>query len=147
MSLTGNYRINATLTNTKDNVDLSTPLERVSQSLSKTISTGVLYHDTVSLSASQITTLDFNDSSLNDVYGNSVEISGITGLYLATPTTNTVDVTVSGGVNAFLNDQPPLGAGEGLAFLTNIDITTNSKLYLINGAASSSINVIVTGDE
>jgi len=147
MSLNGSYRINATLTNTKDNVDLSTPSERVAQTLSKTIDSGVLYHDTVSLSASQITILDFNDSSLNDVYGNSVEISGITGFYAAAASTNTVDITLSGGANAFLNDQPALGASEGVAFLTDIDITTNSKLYLVNGAASSAIDIIVAGDE
>ena len=147
MSLDGTIRLASSMSNTLDNIDLSTPNEVVSQSKTKTIDSGVVYHDTISLSANQIYTLDIGNDSLNDVFGNSVAISGVTSLYIAAGATNGGDFTVSGGANAFLNDQPALGAGEALGYLTDIDVTTNSKIYFVNGATSGTVDIIVSGDE
>jgi len=147
MALNGTFRTSVGLTNTRDDIDLSLPSESVSENINKTISTGKLWHDQLSLSASQITSIDLNDGSLTDVYGEAVTLSGITGLYIKADSTNAGDFIVSGGPNAFLNDQPALGASEGLGFMTDIDITSSSKLYIVNGATSGLVDIIVSGNE
>lgn len=146
MAATGTLTLNSSIRNTNTNFDLSVPFESVSQTGTKTISTGQLYHDTVDLTADEVYSLDFADSSLTDVYGNALALSGITSLYLKAGSTNTTDIVVSGAVNSMLNTQPALGASEALGFLSDIDITTDSKLYFINGAVSGSIDIVVTGD-
>jgi len=147
MSLAGTIRVSSNFTNTKDGVDLSTPSEIVAHFLSKTIDTGVLYHDTISLSALEVKILDFGDNSLSDVFGATIAMSGVTSLYVKTDSGNTSNVTISGGVNSFLNDMPTLAGGEGIGFGADINISTNSKLYLINGAVSGAVDIIVSGDE
>jgi len=147
MALRGKISIGANLNNTKDNVDLSTPEESLSQSLSKgVISTEMLYHDTITLSANEIKIIDLADDSLSDVYGESIGMSNLTAFYIAADSVNEGDFILSGGINAFLNDTPNISASEGLAFLTDIDMTTDSKLYFINGALSGYVDLIVTGE-
>ena len=148
MSLNGNIRINTSFTNTKDNVDLSTPSESVSEAISRNISatSGILYHDQYTLSASEVYSIDLNDGSLQDVYGQSVMMSGVTSLYIKADATNTVDLVVSGGAGAFLNDQPALSPSEGIGWITDIDVQTDSKLYIVNGVAEGIVDIVVTGN-
>lgn len=147
MSLNGNLRINTSITNSKDDVDLSTPSEAVSTNISKTLSTGVLWHDTVSLSANQIYTIDVGDDSLSDSFGNTLALSGVTSMYLKAGTSNGGDFTVSGITNSILNTLPALGAGEGFGLLADVDVTTNSKICIVNGVTSGTADIIVTGNE
>jgi hypothetical protein len=146
MALNGRINLATSLTNTKDNVDLSTPTETVAPNTSKAISTGSVYHDTINLTASEVYSLDVGDGSLEDVYGQIVSLSGVTGLYIQAGSSNGGDLVVSGGVNSMLSTQPPLGASEALGFLVDIDVTSNSKLYFVNGATSGSVDLVVTGD-
>ena len=147
MSLTGTFRGTTSLTNTKDNVDLSTPTETVGVSISKTIDSGVLYHDSVTLSASQVYIIDVNDNSLSDVYGNTIAISGVTGLYIKSDSTNTGDLTISGITNSMINTLPSFSAGEGITFMCDIDTSSNSKLCVVNGAQEAIIDIVISGDE
>jgi len=146
MSLNGKLNLNLNLTNTKDQVDLSIPTEIISPFISKNISTGSVYHDTLSLSADQIVSIDVGDSSLQDVYGETISFSGVTSMFFNANSNNTSDVLLSGGVNSIINTQPTLGPSEALGFLTDIDVSSNSKLYFVNGPVSGTINLVITGD-
>jgi hypothetical protein len=148
MSLNGNYRITVSFLNEKDNVDRTVPSERLSDVLAKEIDSGVLYHDSITLSANEVKTLNFGNGSLFDVFGESISLTGVTGLFVNTDEDNTSDITLSGGLSAFLNTQPALGPSESLGFLTDIDITSAPMLYFINGATSGSIiDIVITGNE
>lgn len=147
MALTGTLSARTALNNVLDNVDLSTPAESISQSISKDLSSGVVYHDTATIASSGTLSLDFGDDSLSDVFGNSIAMTTITGIYIKSASTNTVDINVSTGTTSIFNDLPPLGAGEGFAYLADIDVTTNNILYIDNGAAESKVDIIVCGTE
>jgi hypothetical protein len=148
MSLSGSFSIEAALNNSKDDVDLSTPNERVNQKLSKSISAGKLYHVKLTLTSAETRVIDLGDGSLEDVYGQTITLAELTGMYISTAATNTTTITLSDGTNSIFNDQPPLSASQGQAFLTDIDLTTDSKLYFVNGAVEDQIiNLIVTGTE
>ena len=147
MSLTGTLAARVTLSNTLAGIDLSTPEESVSQSLSKSIASGVLYHDTYALADSETLALNFGDDSLSDVFGNTINITTITGIYIKADAANTVDLNVSTGATSIFNDLPAFSAGEGFLYMADIDTTTNAILYIDNGAAVGSVDIIVCGTE
>lgn len=147
MSLTGSLSVRATLNNSLTGVDLSTPSEAVNQTISKSIASGVLYHDTYALGISETLALNFGNDSLSDVFGNTINMAVVTGVYIKAASTNTVDLNVSTGVTPIFGDLPPLSAGEGFGYLADIDTSTNSILYIDNGAAVGSVDIIVCGTE
>lgn len=147
MSLSGNLRVSASFTNTKEGVDLSTPTESVAQSISAAVSAGVLYHALATLSSLEVLALDFGNDSLSDVFGDTIDMATVTSIYVKAGADNTVDLTITDGANSMLNEQPPMGAGEGIGFALSIDASTDAKLYITNGAAESTVEVIVTGTE
>lgn len=149
MSVSGNIRASIALTNSLDNIDLSTPTERVSEAVSKAVSlTGVVYHDEIGLTGCQSYSIDIGDDSLDDVYGNSVGIQTMQGFYVSADATNTVDVTIGGtGVQSAFNALPALSAGEAVSLATNIDVSTDAKIYIQNGDGSSIIKIVIVGTE
>lgn len=147
MSLTGTLSARVSLNNTLANIDLSNPSESISQAFTKSIASGVVYHDTYALGVSETLALNFGNDSLNDVFGNSINITTITGVYIKAASTNTVDLNVSTGATSVFGDLPPLSAGEGFVYLANIDSSTNSILYIDNGAEAGSVDIIVCGTE
>ena len=147
MALTGNMRISASLTNTLAGVDLTTPTDALSTSTSKTIASGVLYHDTATIASSGTLTLTFNDDSLSDVFGNTIAMTTVTGIYIKAADANTVDLTITTTTNSMLPTMPALSAGEGISLLCDIDTSTDSKLNIVNGAAESNVDIIITGTE
>lgn len=147
MSINGTFRAGVNLSNQKDDVDFSTPSENISQNIQKNITTGKLWHDQVTLSATQVYTIDVNDGSLEDVYGQPLTLSGVTGVYIKADSTNVGDFTVSGIAFSFLNDLPAFGASEGVCFACDIVVTTNSKLCIVNGLSAGLVDIIISGDE
>lgn len=148
MSLTGKMGISAVLANDLAGFDLSTPQESVNQSIKKDIASDKLYHVQLDLADAGTANIDLTDASLTDVFGNTISMITITGIYLKAVATNTTDVTVTTGANAIMGPLPALSAGEGMLFQQDIDVTTNGKLYFSNGAgAAASIDVIIAGDE
>lgn len=146
MALSGTLTVRTSLSN-GISADLSTPSESVNQTITKTLSTGVLYHDTYALSSSETLALNFGNDSLSDVFGNSIDMAVVTAVYIKAATTNTVDLNVSTGATPIFGDLPALSAGEGFGYLADIDTSTNSILYIDNGAAAGSVDIIVCGTE
>jgi len=147
MALSGNLSLKVGLTNTLAGVDLSTPTESVAETAKQELTTGVMYHDTYSLSNGETLTLNVGNNSLSDVFGNTIAMTTVTGVYIKAATTNTVDINVSTGTTSIFNDLPPLGAGESFGYLADIDVSTNSILYIDNGAAAGAVDIIVCGTE
>jgi hypothetical protein len=149
MSLNGLFKVNVNMTNVKDNTNLSTATDSLAVAAQKVITTGKIYHDRITLSASEVEILDLGNGSLYNVYGESISLTGVTGLYVRADSTNSNTITVSGGTNSFLATQPAIGAGHSLLYGTNISLSGNTKLYLKNDSALSAqiVDIIVTGNE
>ena len=146
MALSGTLSVRTSLSN-GITADLSTPSESVNQTITKTIASGVLYHDTYALASGETLALNFGNDSLDDVFGNSIVMAVVTGVYIKAGADNTVDLNVSTGATPIFGDLPALSAGEGFGYLADIDTSTNSILYIDNGAASGSVDIIVCGTE
>jgi len=148
MSLSGKIRMSITALNTLAGYDLATPQENVNQSLEKTVSAGVMYHARITIADGGTSSIDVSDASLSDVFGNTIDMITVSALYISASTDNTTDVTIVTGTTPIVEDLPPLSAGEGVSFLSDIDVTTNSKLHFSNGSgATADIDVIITGVE
>ena len=144
MSLNGRLNLNSNYSNQKIG-DLSTAVDNINQSASKSVTTGSLYHSQLDLTGGVTLSIDLNDGSLNDVFGDAVTLSGVTSMYFKAGSTNGSDVVISTGANSILNTQPGMGANEAIGYLMDIDITTDSKLYF-DSTLSGYVDVIVAGD-
>ena len=148
MPITGKLKNSISMSNTLSGIDLSVPTESVNQFVEKTVSSGVMYHTTIDLADAGTASIDLTDDSLSDVFGNTVAMVTVSGIYLKAASTNTTDITVTTGTNSIFPTLPAISAGEGFSYLSDIDVTTNGKLHFSNGAgAIASIDVIVTGVE
>ena len=144
MSLNGKITLSTNITNQKVDT-LATASEAVFQNISKDISTGRLYHSQLELSAGLATEINLGDGSLDDIFGDAITLSGVTSMYIKADSLNADTVIISGATNSILNTQPEMAASEGIGFLADIDITTDSKLYFTS-AVSGYVDVIITGD-
>ena len=145
MANTGTLLISTSMTNLKAGIDLSTPEEVIAQSTRKRLTGGSLWHDQISLSATEVSSLDVNDGTLTDVYGDEFSLSAVTSLYISAPSTNTGSITVSGVTNSFINTLPALSGGEAVGFQQRIDVTSNSVLALV-ADVSGVVDVVITGE-
>jgi len=146
MSLNGSLKAVVNFTHTKDNVDLSTPSEVVNQTGSKTVRSGSIYHDTISLTADTASVLTLSGGGLTDVFGQSFDISALSGVYVKAGTGNAGDVYLSGGSDMIFNPLPALGAGEAFMFEGDIAISTsNDELTLWPDSTSGTVDVILIG--
>ena len=147
MSVNGSLSINASVSNSRDDIDLSTPSEKVTENAIKNVTYGKLWHDRVTLLAGDVSAFVFNDGSLEDVYGRTVSLSAINGLYAKAVSTNTSGVFLSGGAGSPINETPILLATQAIAYESDISVSTDGTLYLANSsdALSGEIDIVVIG--
>jgi len=150
MAVTGNIRASIALTNTLAGVDLSTPSEQISESVSKQPGSGcIVYHDELSIATGVQSSLNVGDDSLSDVYGNTVAMVGIQGIYVEADSDNAGDVFIGSatGVQSAIQPLPALSAGEAMSIAADIDVNTNAVIYITNGAATAALKIVIVGTE
>jgi len=146
MALTGNFKTSVALTHSIT-TDLTTPSESISESGSQAITTGRVYHDQKALTASQTYELDVTDSSLSDSFGNTIAMATVKGLYIKADSANTGTVQVTTGVNSWCSVTPTLAAGESFALLADVDVSTNTKLYIEDSGSAGTFEIVIAGTE
>lgn len=144
MALRGNLKNTVSLIHSTTS-DLTVPLETIGEINQLDVTTGLVWHDQIDMTTGQTVTLDLNDGSLTDVFGAAFSISTLTGLFLEAPTTNTVNVNIATGLTTAFNDLPEIIPGGSMNLLTEVDVSTNTKLYITNGAAAGKVNIVIVG--
>lgn len=147
MSLVGSISINTALTQTKGGVDLSTPSERVNLTSAKNITYGKMWHDRVKLLGGAVSAYVLNDGSLLDVYGRAVSLSAVNGLYIKGISTNSSGAFLSGGAGSPIADTPEVLANQAILYESDLNVTVDGNLYLVNPALSLSaeVDLVIVG--